>query len=150
MSYQKYPKKQSKTFLEIAIIGILKGLWFLIKLPFKGLGGKKGISIAEKNEITAKRHEIENLLSSNNVIELKHAVMEADKLVDRALKLKGFQGDSFADRLRDAERSVDRNVYQNIWQGHKVRNRIAHESESISIAELKSAIDKLLKYVRNF
>ncbi|MCL5410779.1 MAG: hypothetical protein M1324_02895 [Patescibacteria group bacterium] len=149
MSYQKYPKKQNKTILEIALIGIMRALWFLIKLPFKGLGGRKVISIAEKNEITAKRHEIENLLSNNNEIELKHAVMEADKLVDRALKLKGFEGDTFADRLRSAERSMDRNIYQNIWQGHKVRNRIAHEPGAISQNELRNAVNDLLRYVRN-
>jgi hypothetical protein len=148
MSYQKYSKKQSKTFLEIALVGIFKGLWFLIKLPFKGLSSKKGISIAERNEITGKRHEIEGLISSNNEIELKHAVMEADKLADRVLKLKGFGGDTFADRLRSAERSMDHGIYQSLWQGHKVRNRIAHESGAINPSELRSAVNDLLRYIK--
>jgi hypothetical protein len=136
------------TIAEKVLVGILKGLWFLIKLPFKGLGAKKGISIAERNEITGKRHEIESLMVSSSEIELKHAVMEADKLVDRVFKLKGFEGDTFADRLRGAERSMDHGIYQSIWQGHKVRNRIAHESDAISVNELRSAADKLLKYTK--
>ncbi len=148
MSYQKYPKKQNKTFLEIALVGILKALWFLIKLPFVGKVGKKGISVAERNQIIGKRHEIESLLNSNSEIELKHAVLEADKLVDHILKLKGYGGDTFADRLRNIEASMDNNTYQSLWQGHKVRNRIAHESESIGREELKNAAANLLKYIK--
>lgn len=136
------------TIAEKIVVGIFKALWFLIKLPFKGMAGRKGISVTERNEITSKRHEIENLLGSSSVIELKHAVMEADKLVDQVLKLKGYPGETFADRLKFAEKHLDWSLYQNIWEGHKIRNRIAHESETISFGELKSAIDKLLKYTK--
>jgi len=150
MSYQKHSKKQSKTFLEVALVGILRGLWFLIKLPFKGIAKKTGISAAELNEITARRHKIESLLNSSSEIELKHAVLEADKLVDHILKLKGYEGDTFAERLRSAEEYIDRNIYQSIWEGHKIRNQIAHEHElRITNQELRAAADKLLKFTKS-
>lgn len=146
MAQKYYKKNQESTVLETVVVGIFKALWFLIKLPFKGIAKKKGISVAERNEITVRRHKIESLLNSSSEIELKHAVLEADKLVDHILKLKGYEGDTFADKLRSAEESMSHLTYNEIWQGHKVRNRIAHESEAISVNELKSAIDKLLKY----
>ncbi|MFA4996051.1 MAG: hypothetical protein WC536_02830 [Patescibacteria group bacterium] len=150
MSYQKHSKKQSKTFLEIALVGIMRALWFLIKLPFKGMAKKKGISVAERNEITLRRHKIESLLNSNSEIELKHAVLEADKLVDHILKLKGYEGDTFADKLRSAEESMSHLTYNEIWQGHKIRNRIAHENElRITNQELRTAADKLLKFTKS-
>jgi hypothetical protein len=75
--------------------------------------------------------------------------MEADKLVDYTLKLYGYAGETFADRLRSAEKYIDRNVYQAIWWGHKVRNQIAHEhGNEIAAHELKLAAKNLLTYLR--
>jgi len=94
--------------------------------------------------------EIEKMLSSNRLIELKQALIEADKLVDHTLKLQLFSGATFADRLRNAETSINPSLYQVIWQGHKVRNEIVHEQgNSISNSELKLATEKLLRYIKS-
>lgn len=56
--------------------------------------------------------------------EPKQALIEADKLLDFALKRKGYQG-SLGDKLRAAEKlfsSIDA-----VWEAHKLRNRAAHE-----------------------
>lgn len=129
------------------MIGIFKALWFLIKLPF---GKKKGAGFSQKDRqhILEKRLEIERLVSSENAIELKHAVMEADKLVDYALKSKGYEGETFADRLRSAERNIDHATYQSIWEGHKVRNQLAHETSDIPKETLRLAVKRLLNYLR--
>jgi hypothetical protein len=151
MSQKYYKKNQGPTLLETIFVGFFKALWFLILLPFKKRGRKKGLSGTEIAEITARRREIESLLSSESEIELRHAVMEADKLVDYVLKLKGYAGETFADRLRSAEGHIDRTIYQSIWEGHKVRNTLAHEHDAkISKEELQRAINNLLRYLRNF
>jgi len=144
----EYYKKNQPTALETIVVGIFKGLWWLIKLPFGGLKKKSGFSNADKQAINNKRSEIEKLASSDNVIELKHAVMEADKLVDKILRLKGYGEGTFADRLKKAEQYTDRKVYQDLWDGHKVRNRIAHDESHISEGELKGATKKLLSYIK--
>jgi len=148
--YKNKKQQQGPTVLETIVLGIFKALWFLIKLPFTR--GKKGQSSKiNKTELAARRQEIEKLLVSNNPIELKHAVMEADKLVDYVLISYGYPGETFADRLRAAERNMDRNTYQSIWEGHKVRNQLAHEhNANISKEEFKQAVNNLLKYIRNF
>jgi len=141
-------KKNQPTALETIIVGIFKGLWWLIKLPFRGLKKRSGFSNADKQAINKKKSEIEKIALSDNIIELKHAVMEADKLVDKILKLKGYGDGTFANRLKASEQYTERKVYQDLWDGHKVRNRIAHDESHISEKELKQAIDKLLRYVR--
>jgi hypothetical protein len=51
------------------------------------------------------------------------AVIQADKLLDKALKQRGFAGETMGDRLKSAH-AGDR-----VWAAHKVRNRIAHETD---------------------
>lgn len=86
------------------------------------------------------------MLESDNIYELKHAVIEADKLVDFCLKAKGYAGETFADRLRSAEKYMDKNSYQAIWYGHKVRNQIAHEDGKIDRDSLVQATKMLMEY----
>ena len=142
-------KKQQPTFLEVVLLGIFRSLWFLVKLPFRGWQKKAGISPEKRNEIITKRHNIESLLNSESEIELKHAVMEADKLVDYVLKIKNYSGDTFADRLRSAEKDIAPALYNEIWQGHKVRNQLAHDDINFNKPELSEATRKLLKYTRD-
>jgi hypothetical protein len=142
-------RKQENDILQTIVIGIFKALWFLVSFPFKRRGKKRGISGHDQAEIIAKKEEIEKLLSSDNEYELRHALFEADKLVDYILKLKGYGGETFADRLRNAESYIDHNIYQLIWEGHKVRNTLAHEHDArITKAELKQAVYDLMKYTR--
>lgn len=145
---KNYHKNQRPTLLETIVVGIFKAIWFLVSLPFRKRGKKIGLSSRDQAEINSKRQEIEKLVSGNNEYELKHAVMEADKLVDHILKLKGYAGETFADRLRNAQQYIDHKTYQNIWAGHKTRNSLAHEHDgNISKEELKAAVTKLLKYL---
>ena len=145
---KNYKKQSGETFLSVILIALLKSLWWLISLPFKKKKGSTKISQSDRNFFIQKRNEIEDLLQSENDIELKHALLEADKLVDNALKLKGYSGETFADRLRSAEKSMNHEVYNSLWQGHKTRNIIAHETNAnISGSEIIAATKKLLKYL---
>ncbi|MBI5411575.1 hypothetical protein HZA43_00175 [Candidatus Peregrinibacteria bacterium] len=60
----------------------------------------------------------------HNETDTRYAVLQADKLLDIALKAYGYQG-SLGDKLKKAEplfSNIDR-----VWNAHKVRNRVAHE-----------------------
>lgn len=53
------------------------------------------------------------------------AVLNADKLLDQALKERGIVGETMGERLKNAKHLLgDNNA---IWTAHKLRNRIAHE-----------------------
>lgn len=137
-------QRNQQTILEKIVIGFFRGVWWLVKLPFRGLAKKSKLSIANQQYLISKRNEIQSLLQSENQLELRHAVMEADKLADWILKKKNYSGATFADRLRSAEKDMPAGIYNSIWQGHKIRNLIAHEDGKISNEELRSASRKLL------
>ena len=140
---QKYYKKNKPTVLESLFVEIGRGIWFLISLPFRKRK-KAGLSSEDRNYITKKRYEIEGMLKSDNNYELRHAVIEADKLVDYILRKKGYNGETFADRLRNAEGNINHHLYQNIWQGHKIRNQIAHDEGNINKEVLIRSVQLLL------
>lgn len=53
------------------------------------------------------------------------AIIEADKLVDDALKLKGLKGEHLADRLQ-LLRAEDYPTLDRLWRAHRVRNELVH------------------------
>lgn len=65
-----------------------------------------------------------------------HAILEADKLLNHTLTLKGYDG-SVGDQLKAAS-FLFTNI-NDVWQAHKARNQLAHEiGKKISIKESKS------------
>lgn len=53
------------------------------------------------------------------------AVIDADKLVDEALRSKHYRGKTMGERLVAAQRVLSDN--DAVWYGHKLRNRLVHE-----------------------
>jgi hypothetical protein len=54
------------------------------------------------------------------------AVIDADKLLDDALKRSKYRGKTMGERLVSAQREITDN--DAVWFGHKLRNRLVHES----------------------
>lgn len=55
------------------------------------------------------------------------AVIDADKLLDEALKKLNFRGKTMGERLVAAQRSLSDN--DAVWYAHKLRNRLVHETD---------------------
>jgi len=55
------------------------------------------------------------------------AIIDADKLLDDALKKSRYKGKTMGERLVSAQRAISDN--DAVWFGHKLRNRLVHESE---------------------
>jgi hypothetical protein len=55
------------------------------------------------------------------------AVIEADKLLDDALKRSKYRGKTMGERLVAAQRDIKNN--DDVWFGHKLRNRLVHEDK---------------------
>jgi hypothetical protein len=53
------------------------------------------------------------------------AIIEADKLLDRALKRHNFRGKTVGEKLVAAQRTLSDN--DSVWYAHKLRNRLVHE-----------------------
>lgn len=70
---------------------------------------------------------IENKLSKENSATCPIVIIEADKLLDKALIEMGVPGKTMGDRLkRSGDKFTDINA---VWRAHKLRNAIAHETD---------------------
>jgi len=83
---------------------------------------------------------IENKLSKDNKLSYNVVVVEADKLLDKALCEMGVQGKTMGDRLK---RSSDKfSQLNSVWYAHKLRNQIAHEHGfSLEYNQARHALD---------
>lgn len=75
----------------------------------------------------AKWLAIEHSLVRDNPATYPMAVLNADKLVDLALKERRFKGQTMGERMKSAQ-SVWRNA-NHVWGAHKIRNQLAHEHD---------------------
>ena len=70
---------------------------------------------------------IDNKLDKDVPATYMATIIEADKLLDKALMEAGVPGKTMGDRLkRSGGRFSDVNA---VWRAHKLRNAIAHESD---------------------
>lgn len=78
------------------------------------------------------------------------ALIEADKLLDQALKDRQLGGDTMKDRLVSAEKHFRHP--EDVWQAHKLRNRLVHEVDfklpkpaviKANLAYFRQALDDL-------
>lgn len=72
---------------------------------------------------------IENRISKDDTGSYSLAVLNADKLVDKALKERGTRGGTMGERMKSAHATFSNN--NAIWSAHKLRNRIVHESDAV-------------------
>ena len=69
--------------------------------------------------------KIENTLDQSNLLSYNAVVIDADKLLDKALCEMGVAGKTMGERLK---RSGDKfSQLNSVWYAHKLRNQIAHE-----------------------
>lgn len=71
------------------------------------------------------------------------AILEADKLLDYALKTLAYGGETMGERLKDAKAALRNN--DAVWSAHKLRNRIAHDQNVVLNG---IAVDKALRSIK--
>lgn len=67
------------------------------------------------------------------------AVINADKLLDEALKRRRFKGKTMGERMVAAQRELSDN--DGAWFAHKLRNRLVHEADvKLKESDVKKAL----------
>ena len=85
------------------------------------------LGIQDKEDIKRKWQEIEQLISFGKPSNFKTAILEADKLLDHALRLLGYRGSTMGDRMKAISRNkFERDFFDDMWQAHKIRNEMVH------------------------
>ncbi len=101
--------------------------------------------IKEKDQKIFKDHwaKIKQHAQSNP----KEAIMEADKLLDKALTIKGFKG-TLGEKLKKAK--IMFKDYNGTWEAHKLRNQLAHEiNAKVSEGQAKKALSQFKASLQN-
>lgn len=111
------------SLLMLMLGGIL--LIGLVLLAYIATAGKRRSGL-DREYYRAQWQRVEKLQNQGDT-GWQLAILEADKLLDQALKAAGYPGQTMGDRLKDA-RSAFRSNDQ-VWQAHKLRNRLAHETD---------------------
>lgn len=72
--------------------------------------------------------EIEHSVAKDNPASWQLAIMNADKLLDQALRERRFGGKTMGERMKAAQSSW-KNA-NHVWSAHKIRNQLAHETDA--------------------
>jgi hypothetical protein len=81
--------------------------------------------------------EMQKLLASKET--WKQAVIDADKLLDKALRKKRFAGKTMGERLTKAQRLISDN--EGVWFGHKLRTKLESEPDAkLKESDVKQAL----------
>lgn len=88
---------------------------------------KKGAVQLDVNKYRLKWMAIEKQIDKNDLSRCSMAILNADKLLDQALREKGIKGQTMGERMKTIK-----DTWSNanaVWGAHKLRNQIAHESD---------------------
>ncbi|MFA5133760.1 MAG: hypothetical protein WC459_03085 [Patescibacteria group bacterium] len=100
-------------------------LFLIIFFFVKSKGGEDREGYKETKE---KWSEIEELMKSNSNLSWKLAIIEADKLMDSALKEAHMRGETMGERLRFSVHKYPK--MSKVWEAHIIRNNLVHERDS--------------------
>jgi hypothetical protein len=92
--------------------------------------------------------DIKKHIVSDNPNDWKLAIIEADIVLDEALKKSGYAGISLGERLKSISPSHLKSL-DDAWQAHKVRNQIAHGGADFVLTR-RLAEDTIKQYRRVF
>lgn len=82
----------------------------------------------------AKWAEVIKYANSDNPSDWRSAIIEADIMLEKLLRVKGYAGDSIGDMLKSANKN-DFITLDEAWEAHKVRNDIAHSGQDFQLTE---------------
>lgn len=100
---------------------------------------KKNAMQLDVDKYRMKWMTIEKQLNRDDQASCILAVLNADKLLDQALRERGIKGQTMGERMKTAK-----GMWSNanaVWSAHKLRNQIAHETDhNLSYEDARRAI----------
>jgi tryptophan 2,3-dioxygenase len=111
----------------IVLLGVVFGAGYLKRRP----------KVLNSTYFQAKWKESQGYCKDKSTWPL--AVINADKLLDEALKRRKFKGKTMGERMVAAQRELSDN--DGVWYAHKLRNRLVHEADvKLKEADVKKAL----------
>ena len=113
------------TATALILFGVL--LVAFVGVTYLVVGTKTGGRLAT-DKYQAAWLTIQHSLEQHNAASWQLAVMNADKLLDQALRERHVRGKTMGERMKAADKQWH-NANQ-LWAAHKVRNQLAHETNA--------------------
>lgn len=127
-------------FATILILGAL--LFAVISRSSKGPGR------LDRDKYRSDWLNIEQQFKRDDVGSYQLAILNADKLLDRALTELGRSGQTMGERLKSSKDSFSK--LNDVWSAHKLRNQIAHESNvSIRYENARRALNSFKQALKD-
>jgi hypothetical protein len=124
----------------LAVVFLLLGIYFYFakkKLDSEQEDKfRQGFTIS-KDELTPETKRwlnIKEMFQSKNPSDWRVAILDADSMLEDLLVRLGYEGDTFADKLKSI-RKENFPWLQTAWDVHLVRNKIAHEGSNTYLNE---------------
>jgi hypothetical protein len=140
----------SAIFNQVQVVSIFASLLFIVGIIYYNIklgelmhhghgdhshNDSHGASHAVTAHAPDKRWQsIQDRLHSQNESDWRLAIIESDIVLSEMLGRMGYVGATIADKLKMVEKS-DFNTIDSAWEGHKVRNRIAHDGAAFKLPQ---------------
>ncbi len=105
---------------------VIVGIFLLFIGKVRGFFASRKFDGTDRETMRLRWEEIEKMLESPGEMSRKLAIIEADKLLDYALKSLAMPGLTLGERLKFAQYKYP--DLREVWWAHKVRNQLAHEA----------------------
>lgn len=92
----------------------------------RGFFASRAFDVDDRKSFGRRWKEIQKMVDQPGEMNRKLAILEADKLLDHALKSLGMSGETMGERLKFAQYKYP--DLRNVWWAHKIRNQLAHEA----------------------
>jgi hypothetical protein len=89
---------------------------------------KRGPATLDIQKYRSRWMTIEQQFNKDEAMTYSLCVLNADTLLDHALKDKGVQGATMGERMKQMQQKWSN--ANNVWTAHKLRNQIAHEPDA--------------------
>lgn len=111
--------------IALSAAAILAFFWLIVGRVRRFFVSRK-FSAQDLDSLRRRWKEIEAMAAAPGEMQRKMAVLEADKLLDQALKSLAMAGETLGERLKFAQYRYP--ALREVWWAHKIRNQLVHEA----------------------
>lgn len=134
-------------YAAVIVVGVILLIFIIaMAIVLRRYLGRPELHGMNRDEIRLRWEEIEKL-AQTGLMGAKMSVVEADKLLDSALKSMTMPGETLGARLKFA--SYKYPELRKVWFAHKLRNQLVHETSfDLSLSQAKAALHEYKKALK--
>ncbi|RJP45691.1 hypothetical protein C4587_00425 [Candidatus Parcubacteria bacterium] len=132
------------------VLAVVKGLKFRPHFEIRG-SSTRARAASQRNKFFRDRWDATmKKFMQGTPDAVRVAIIEADSLVDEALKQMSFPGEHFADRLQKLNKE-DFKTLDRLWAAHRIRNDLVHTPGFfLSASDAKGVLEDYQAFLKEF